>query len=584
MGVLAPMAVCRPGKSMSPPPPVSAAPAPPGTAGGPKRERIMAGDVLPLPLWFTNKTFIVLFVVASYYLLRRWREKIRTSAPLHILTWMELLAIIAELGSFIYLIGFFGIAYVQNIISKHADGEDVDEHSHHEEPHLQKHTVVLPPARKPLQLDGRPLREQSDEALACAVHDGHVPSHLLEKELDDCTRAVRVRRRAVELSTGRSLEGMPISGFDYRSALGACCEMVIGHVQVPVGVAGPLRLDGEDFIVPMATTEGCLVASTNRGCKAISASGGARSFLTRDGMTRAPAVRFDSAARACALKAYVESLDNRAAIAAEFDSTSRFARLSGVKATVAGRTVYLRLEAFTGDAMGMNMVSKGVNNVLKYLGRVFPDMEVASISGNFCADKKPTAINWIEGRGKSVICEVVISGDVVRSVLKTTVQDLAELNRVKNLMGSAMAGSIGGFNAHASNIVTAVFLATGQDPAQNVESSNCMTLLEPTNGGRDLHASVTMPSIEVGTVGGGTILASQGAALELLGVRGADRENPGANAQKLARIVAGAVLAGELSLMAALTTGDLVRSHMKLNRSTVNMQALVAEQACKERP
>ena len=119
-------------------------------------------------------------------------------------------------------------------------------------------------------------------------------------------------------------------------------------------------------------------------------------------------------------------------------------------------------------------------------------------TGNLCADKKATAINWINGRGKSVVCEAVISKEIVENVLKTSVSELIELNTVKNLGGSALAGSVGGFNAHASNIVSAIFIATGQDPAQNVESSQCITMMESTNEGRDMHVSVTMPSIEVG--------------------------------------------------------------------------------------
>jgi hydroxymethylglutaryl-CoA reductase len=118
-------------------------------------------------------------------------------------------------------------------------------------------------------------------------------------------------------------------------------------------------------------------------------------------------------------------------------------------------------------------------------------------AGNFCADKKATAVNWVEGRGKSVVCEAVLKGEIISKVLKTSVSALAELNMVKNLAGSALAGSLGGFNAHASNIVSAIFIATGQDPAQNVESSHCITMMEPVNGGQDLHVSVTMPSIEV---------------------------------------------------------------------------------------
>ena len=145
---------------------------------------------------------------------------------------------------------------------------------------------------------------------------------------------------------------------------------------------------------------------------------------------------------------------------------------------------------------------------------------------------------------------------------------LTELNTTKNLVGSALAGALGGNNAHASNVTTAIFIATGQDPAQIVESSACMTLMESVNGGRDLHVSVTMPCIEVGTVGGGTFLAPQAAALNLLGVKGENLGKPGANAQQLARVVAGAVLAGELSLMSALAAGQLVKSHLNYNRSS----------------
>lgn len=225
--------------------------------------------------------------------------------------------------------------------------------------------------------------------------------------------------------------------------------------------------------------------------------------------------------------------------------------------------------------MGMNMVSKGVQNVLDYLQNDFPDMDVIGISGNYCSDKKPAAVNWIEGRGKSVVCEAIIQEEVVTKVLKTSVADLVELNTLKNLVGSAVAGSLGGFNAHASNIVSAIFIATGQDPAQNVESSHCITMIEAVNDGKDLHISVTMPSIEVGTVGGGTQLASQSACLNLMGLKGASKESPGLNSRTLATIVAGSVLAGELSLMSAIAAGQLVKSHMKYNRSTRDLSGVV---------
>ncbi|OVA00693.1 Hydroxymethylglutaryl-CoA reductase [Macleaya cordata] len=420
------------------------------------------------------------------------------------------------------------------------------------------------------------LSSEEDEEVIKSVVAGTVPSYSLESKLGDCKRAAAIRREALQRMTGRSLAGLPLEGFDYESILGQCCEMPVGYVQIPVGIAGPLLLDGREYSVPMATTEGCLVASTNRGCKAIYACGGATSVLLKDGMTRAPVVRFGTAKRAAELKFFMEDPANFDTLAVVFNRSSRFGRLQSVQCAIAGKNLYMRFCCSTGDAMGMNMVSKGVQNVLDFLQTDFPDMDVIGISGNFCSDKKPSAVNWIEGRGKSVVCEAIIKDEVVRKVLKTTVPALVELNMLKNLTGSAVAGSLGGFNAHASNIVSAVFIATGQDPAQNIESSHCITMMEAVNDGRDLHISVTMPSIEVGTVGGGTQLASQSACLNLLGVKGANKESAGSNSRLLASIVAGSVLAGELSLMSALAAGQLVRSHMKYNRSSKDMTKIAS--------
>uniref|UniRef100_A0A1J3DFK3 3-hydroxy-3-methylglutaryl coenzyme A reductase n=2 Tax=Noccaea caerulescens TaxID=107243 RepID=A0A1J3DFK3_NOCCA len=539
-----------------------------------------ASDALPLPLYLTNAVFFTLFFSVAYYLLHRWRDKIRYNTPLHVVTITELGAIIALIASFIYLLGFFGIDFVQSFISRAsgdswdlADTTDANRNFLINDDHRLVTCSPPPPIVSVAKLPNpEPIVNESlpeeDEEMVKSVIDGVIPSYSLESRLGDCKRAASIRREALQRITGRSIEGLPLDGFDYESILGQCCEMPVGYVQIPVGIAGPLLLDGCEYSVPMATTEGCLVASTNRGCKAMYVSGGATSTVLKDGMTRAPVVRFASARRAAELKFFLENPENFDTLAVVFNRSSRFARLQNVKCTIAGKNAYVRFSCSTGDAMGMNMVSKGVQNVLEFLTDDFPDMDVIGISGNFCSDKKPAAVNWIEGRGKSVVCEAVIRGEIVNKVLKTSVAALVELNMLKNLTGSAIAGSLGGFNAHASNIVSAVFIATGQDPAQNVESSQCITMMEAINDGKDIHISVTMPSIEVGTVGGGTQLASQSACLNLLGVKGASTESPGMNARRLATIVAGAVLAGELSLMSAIAAGQLVRSHMKYNRSS----------------
>jgi len=313
------------------------------------------------------------------------------------------------------------------------------------------------------------------------------------------------------------------------------------------------------------------VASTNRGCRALQGCG-VSTAVTYDGMTRGPVVRFPCMARATTAMKWMDNKSNFESIKAHFDSTSRFARLQRLHVRVAGRMLYIRFVAKSGDAMGMNMLSKATEFAINRMLDVFPDMEIVSLSGNFCTDKKPAAVNWVEGRGKSVVAEAIVPAHIIRTVLKTSTSALVDLNVSKNLVGSSMAASIGGFNAHAANIITAIYIATGQDAAQNVGSSNCITLMEPWGEhGEDLYMTCSMPSIEVGTVGGGTVLPAQSSCLEMLGVKGPHPTIPGENASQLARIVCGTVLAGELSLMSALAAGHLVRSHLKHNRSTANL-------------
>jgi hydroxymethylglutaryl-CoA reductase (NADPH) len=326
----------------------------------------------------------------------------------------------------------------------------------------------------------------TDEELIELSIKGKLPGYALEKTLGDKTRAVKIRRGLVsrthatrETSTLLERSKLPYLDYNYDLVHGACCENVIGYMPLPLGVAGPLMVDGQNYFLPMATTEGVLVASTSRGAKAINAGGGAITVLTHDGMTRGPCIGFDTLTRAGAAKLWLDSEDGQKIMKNAFNSTSRFARLQSMKTAIAGTNLYVRFKTTTGDAMGMNMISKGVEHALTVMANEagFEDMRVVTLSGNYCTDKKAAAINWIDGRGKGVVAEAIIPGHIVKSVLKCDVDGLVEMNISKNLIGSAMAGAMGGFNAHAANIVAAIFLATGQDPAQVVESANCITIM-----------------------------------------------------------------------------------------------------------
>lgn len=344
---------------------------------------------------------------------------------------------------------------------------------------------------RPMEFLDQVLKEKrapslTDEELIELAVKGKIPGYALEKTLGDKTRAVKIRRGLIsrthatrETSTLLERSLLPYKDYNYDLVHGACCENVIGYLPLPLGVAGPIMIDGQNYFLPMATTEGVLVASTSRGSKAINAGGGVTTVVTGDGMTRGPCIGFDSLARAGAAKIWLDSEEGQRTMKNAFNSTSRFARLQSMKTAIAGTNLYVRFKTTTGDAMGMNMISKGVEHALTVMATDcgFDDMRVITVSGNYCTDKKAAAINWIDGRGKGVVAEAVIPGSVVKSVLKCEVEDLVQMNISKNYIGSAMAGALGGFNAHAANIVAAIYLATGQDPAQVVESSNCITIM-----------------------------------------------------------------------------------------------------------
>ena len=404
------------------------------------------------------------------------------------------------------------------------------------------------------------------EDIVKKVVSGELKLYQVEEKVATSKEAIDVRRAAIEQMTGASLKNVGIYSYDAESVTKKNIQNAIGAVQVPLGVAGPLRINGEyakgEFYVPLATTEGALVASVNRGCSVCTHAGGVITAILQDEMTRAPVAKAASLVVAKKLSRAAktpEFLDEMRAIVA---TTTKHGELLRIDPYVVGRSVFLRFAFDTKDAMGMNMVSIASEAMMRRVEKEY-DVKLIAESSNMCTDKKPAAINIIEGRGRTTVAEVTIPRDIVLEKLKATPEDLCEVNYRKNFLGSARAVSFG-FNAHIANIIAAIYIACGQDPAHVVEGSNAITSVEMNENG-DLYFSVSYPSMPLGTVGGGTSVVTQSECLAMLGVRGGGNP-PGSNARKLAEIVASASLAGELSLLGALATKDLAHAHSKYGR------------------
>jgi hydroxymethylglutaryl-CoA reductase (NADPH) len=406
------------------------------------------------------------------------------------------------------------------------------------------------------------------EEILARLERGEVSLSKLEEVLGNANLAVLARRRFLERKLNVSLSGIASTILDFEELYGHNIENAIGAVQVPVGIAGPLRVNGDyakgDFYVPLATTEGALVASVNRGAKAVTASGGAYVKVLKDGMTRAPLIWTPSVVEAVRFVEWVKA--NMEVLKGKVSEVTRHGRLLDLQPFIVGNLVWLRFIYSTGDAMGMNMATIASDRICSYIEQSYDGEAMCiSLSGNMCTDKKPAIVNRLLGRGKYVVAEALIPASVAESVLKARIDLIHYINQAKNLLGSGVAGSVS-FNAHYANIVAAIFIATGQDVAQVVESSMGFTWTELR--GDSLYISVTLPSLEVGTVGGGTRLRTQREALAIMGVAGGG-DPPGVNALKFAEIVAATVLAGELNLLAALASGHLARAHEKLGRGKV---------------
>jgi hydroxymethylglutaryl-CoA reductase (NADPH) len=338
---------------------------------------------------------------------------------------------------------------------------------------------------------------------------------------------------------------------------------------VPMRLIGPMKMSGPEVIgelmVPLATFETPLWPSTHRGAKVCSHAGGIKAVIIDDRMTRSVLLEADNITDA--YEGVLNLQQHKEAMQTIIAETSNYARLLDMHIQVVGTLIYLRFEFNTADAAGHNMATLASDRLLEWILVRFPTLKYVSISGNYCTDKKVSAVNGILGRGKYVVAEVSISRILCQKFLKTTPEKIVQLNIKKNLIGNIIAGGIRTANAHFANMLLGFYLATGQDVANIIEGSQGIVYTEVR--GDDLYFSVTLPNIIVGTVGNGKTYDFVRENLRMLGCL--EEREPGQNARRLAIIAAGAVLCGELSLLAAQTNpGELMKSHLKLERNKVN--------------
>lgn len=372
------------------------------------------------------------------------------------------------------------------------------------------------------------------------------------------------RRNALEKDLKINLNHLGNFSFAENEITNRNIENLTGATQIPLGIAGPIQINGQfakgEFFLPIATTEGALVASVSRGCKAISRSGGVCVFIENVGTTRAPVFATSGISEGREFIFWIEK--NFYDIKKICESTSKHLKLLDIKPWMMGKNVWLRFRFDTMDAMGMNMVTIAVDHVIKNLIEPKTKIKCIALSGNLCVDKKQSSLNFILGRGKKVWAESLIQRKIVIEVLKTTPEKLEEAAKSKILYGSLLAGSLGA-NQQAANVIAGMFAATGQDLGHVGEGSMSVTTTEVIED--DFYISVYLPDLMIGTVGGGTGLPSQKEALAILGIP--DRKlTEGKQVLKLGEIIGGAVLAGELSLLGALASGDLARAHERLGR------------------
>ncbi len=400
------------------------------------------------------------------------------------------------------------------------------------------------------------MQERSDDD--SAAHPARLPKLPRGSRGEDFDGAwVSARREAAEKAAGTSL---PFLGRELvpNAAAQGNVENLVGWAQVPVGLAGPLLVHGEagtrSCYVPMATTEGALVASTSRGMGLLAAGGGATARVTQSELSQHPMLVYASAMAALeAAKVAEASLERFQALVAEI---TRHGALSRLETQVLGRRLLLRLLFTTGDAIGINMAAHGAELCSKDLGERTGAVE-RFVHGQD-VEKRANARAMVEGRGRSVIAEAIIPRGVLAEKARTSPEALVRVLRTY-AVGYAQLGTQN-WTVQAANTIAAVFLACGQDIAYVTECSTGLLDFDVTDEG-DLHASVTLPTMLVGTVGGGSGQGTAAECLRILGCEGAGKAN------SLAEIIAATVLAGDLSLMAAFASHEFVAAHEKLGRN-----------------
>lgn len=371
--------------------------------------------------------------------------------------------------------------------------------------------------------------------------------------------AIKMRQKFVEEFTGAKLEHVPNYSFDPHITAGNV-EHFTGVAQIPLGFAGPLTINGEhaqgDFLIPLATTEGTLVASYNRGIKVINLSGGVKVSVVGDAMQRAPVFVFEDARQARDFAKWVQ--ENFAKIKEEAEATTSVGKLRDIDTYLASKFAYLRFNYTTGDAAGQNMVGRATFAACSWILEHVDNVKHFYLESNFATDKKASQINVMRTRGKRVTAEAIVKRDVLIQHMRVEPENLVYHYGVANI-GSILSGANNN-GLHSANAITAIFIATGQDVANVSESSAGVLYTEMMPDG-NMYISITIPSLIVATFGGGTGLATQQECLNLLGCVGRGKVN------KFAEIVAGAVLAGEISLASAISSSDWVSSHEQYGRN-----------------